>query len=60
MLNRTTLVIAHRLSTVTDADKIYVIENGEVKEEGSHIQLLEADGVYKRLYELQFADQKSI
>ena len=59
MMNRTTLVIAHRLSTVTDADKICVIENGRVMEEGTHSELLEKKGVYKRLYELQFAEQKN-
>ena len=59
MMNRTTLVIAHRLSTVTDADKICVIENGRVMEEGTHNELLEKKGVYKRLYELQFAEQNN-
>lgn len=55
MEGRTTLVIAHRLSTVMDADIIYVIENGEVAEHGTHAELLEAKGPYARLYALQFA-----
>ena len=57
MTGRTTLVIAHRLSTVTDADIIYVIENGMVSESGTHAELQAADGHYTRLYALQFTDQ---
>jgi subfamily B ATP-binding cassette protein MsbA len=57
MSGRTTLVIAHRLSTVTDADLIYVIEGGHVCESGTHAELQAADGHYARLYALQFADQ---
>ena len=57
MAGRTTLVIAHRLSTVTDADIIYVIENGRVSESGTHAELQTADCHYARLYALQFADQ---
>ncbi len=51
---RTTLVIAHRLSTVRDADKIVVMENGVVVDEGNHEALLSRDGIYARLYDLQF------
>ncbi len=54
MEGRTTLVIAHRLSTVQEADKIVVMEAGRVVEEGSHEELLARGGTYKRLYDLQF------
>jgi subfamily B ATP-binding cassette protein MsbA len=57
MRGRTTLVIAHRLSTVVDADLIYVIDDGRIVEAGSHAELLEREGMYARLYALQFADQ---
>ncbi len=54
MKNRTTIVIAHRLSTVIHADKIFVIANGEVVESGTHKSLLEESGVYANLYSKQF------
>jgi subfamily B ATP-binding cassette protein MsbA len=57
MRGRTTLVIAHRLSTVVDADVIHVIDGGRVVESGTHGELLRGNGVYARLYQLQFADQ---
>lgn len=57
MRNRTTFVIAHRLSTVMHADRILVLEEGEIKETGSHQQLLEKGGLYQRLYDLQFQEQ---
>ena len=57
MLNRTSVVIAHRLSTVIGADLIYVMEGGRVVEQGTHAELLRREGVYARLYALQFADQ---
>lgn len=54
--NRTVIVIAHRLSTITHADRIMVIENGIVMESGSHHELMNEKGIYKKLYELQFAN----
>ncbi len=54
MQGRTSIVIAHRLSTVLAADRILVIQNGVVEEEGTHEQLLELGGVYRELYETQF------
>jgi ABC-type multidrug transport system fused ATPase/permease subunit len=56
MKGRTTLVIAHRLSTIRDADRIVVIAGGEVAEEGKHQELLSQDGIYKRLHDMQFAE----
>jgi len=58
MEGRTTIVVAHRLSTVIDADMIYVIEEGEIIEQGAHIQLIENNALYARLVELQFAADK--
>lgn len=57
MEGRTTLVIAHRLSTVMDADIIFVIDGGRLVEQGTHAELLSQAGVYARLHALQFADQ---
>tara|TARA_B100001142_G_scaffold321775_1_gene368981 strand:- start:2230 stop:4002 length:1773 start_codon:yes stop_codon:yes gene_type:complete len=59
MAGRTTLVIAHRLSTVTTADLIYVIENGSVIEKGDHRTLMSSSGAYHRLYNLQFSEEAS-
>jgi subfamily B ATP-binding cassette protein MsbA len=56
MQSRTTLVIAHRLSTIRKADRIVVISDGGVVEEGTHEELLEREGEYKKLYLLQFVD----
>jgi len=55
MTGRTTLVIAHRLSTIHNADRIVVISNGRIVEEGRHDELMECDGEYCRLYDMQFA-----
>ena len=55
MAGRTSVVIAHRLSTVQGADRIIVLHHGELCEEGSHEELLEREGLYARLHELQFA-----
>ncbi|CAM3564785.1 ABC transporter ATP-binding protein [Paenibacillus lupini] len=51
--DRTTIIIAHRLSTITHADRIVLIEQGEIKEEGSHTQLMHQDGAYAKLYNIQ-------
>src|SRR6266511_1564184 len=54
MRNRTCLLIAHRLSTIRNADRIIVLHHGEVREVGSHAQLMEKKGIYHRLYQLQY------
>lgn len=54
--NRTTIIVAHRLSTITHADKICVIENGELAEEGSHSELMKSKGVYYNLFQIQQLD----
>ena len=54
MIDRTTLVIAHRLSTVTKADKIVVLDKGEIRQEGTHADLIIHDGLYSNLYNIQF------
>lgn len=58
MKNRTTIVIAHRLSTVRTASRILVLDNGQIAEEGTHEELIKQDGVYRKLYELQFLANK--
>ena len=58
MKGRTTLVIAHRLSTVIEADLIHVIDNGKLVESGNHHELLSKNGTYARLYALQFKEQQ--
>ena len=55
MVGRTTLVIAHRLSTVKDADRVLVLEGGVVQEEGDHESLLAKGGLYQKLVARQFA-----
>jgi ATP-binding cassette subfamily B protein len=59
MQGRTTLVIAHRLSTVLDADRILVLDNGGIVEEGTHADLMGAGGIYSRLADLQFSSDAS-
>ena len=57
MADRTSIVIAHRLSTVQHADRILVMHHGRFREEGAHQELLAQDGLYRTLYELQYKDQ---
>lgn len=57
MAGRTSIVIAHRLSTIRSADRILVFHHGEIREEGSHDELIVSDGLYRKLYELQYKDQ---
>ena len=57
---RTTLVVAHRLSTIRNADEIAVVIDGEIKERGTHDELIERDGTYKKLYSLQFRENDLI
>ena len=57
MEGRTTFVIAHRLSTIVRADKIVVMENGEIKEMGTHSKLIAMNGIYKNLYDIQFNEK---
>ena len=56
---RTSIVIAHRLSTIQNADKIIVLHKGEIREMGTHQELLTRDGIYRKLYRLQYKDQEA-
>jgi ATP-binding cassette, subfamily B, bacterial len=58
LAGRTSLVIAHRLSTIREADQILVVEQGQIRERGTHDELLATGGLYARLYQTQFADQE--
>ena len=51
--NKTTIVIAHRLSTILNSNKIFVVDNGEISDEGTHEQLLQKSSIYKNFYEKQ-------
>ena len=59
MKSRTTFVIAHRLSTVEKADRILVMEKGQIVEQGSHQELLDQAGRYSQLYNNQFSEQEA-
>jgi ATP-binding cassette, subfamily B, multidrug efflux pump len=59
MAGRTSLVVAHRLSTILHADEILVLQHGEIRERGSHRELLAQGGVYQRLYQLQLSGQEA-
>jgi len=56
MVGRTSLIVAHRLSTIVHADVILVMHHGEIRERGTHRQLLEQGGLYARLHRLQFTE----
>ena len=58
MAGRTSVVIAHRLSTVQDVDRIVVLHKGQVREMGTHQELLAMKGIYSRLYQLQYQSQE--
>jgi len=58
MEGRTSIIIAHRLSTIRQVDRILVLHKGRLVEEGTHAELLVANGLYSRLYELQYRDQE--
>ena len=58
MAGRTSLVVAHRLSTIRHSDRILVMHKGCIREQGAHQELLAMDGLYRRLYELQYAEQE--
>jgi ABC-type multidrug transport system fused ATPase/permease subunit len=60
MENRTSIVIAHRLSTVRHADRIIVMHHGEIRESGTHEELFALNGLYRTLYELQYKEQDKL
>ncbi len=60
MVGRTVFVIAHRLATIRRADRILVLDEGQIREVGTHAELLARGGIYARLYELQFADDETL
>jgi len=58
--SRTSIVIAHRLSTIKNSDRIVVLHKGQIKEIGTHSELLAIKGIYHRLYQLQYKDQEEV
>ena len=56
MEGRTTIMVAHRLSTIQHADKIIVMHKGEIRESGTHQELLQLGGLYRKLYDLQLVE----
>jgi len=54
--DRTSIVVAHRLATIQKADLILVMDKGKIKESGTHRELIAQDGLYRKLYELQFTE----
>jgi ATP-binding cassette, subfamily B, bacterial MsbA len=59
MRGRTTIVIAHRLSTIEGADRIVVLERGRIVEMGAHAELLAREGIYAKLYRIQYAAERA-
>ncbi|KIL50301.1 multidrug ABC transporter ATP-binding protein [Jeotgalibacillus alimentarius] len=60
MKGRTTFIIAHRISSLKHADEIFVFENGEITHRGTHEELIKLEGQYKRIYDIQYKDQKAL
>jgi ATP-binding cassette subfamily B multidrug efflux pump len=60
LAGRTSIVVAHRLSTVRHVDRILVLHKGEIREEGTHQELLRQGGLYHKLYLLQYKDQEAL